>query len=170
MRKNRTKEGDNSLDDQYAINAAKTKLRESYNNGDVEQILSMFSDSFTDISEVQPNFYGADAKAVLRARLEKLFREYQVELTPIIGDIIVVGEMAIEYGWHVMALRPKSGGPTEVKRTRYVEAWRRGLNLAWQIVLFIDNTDRKPELVDDVLLELSGVPATGKAGQIRPRR
>ncbi|MDQ2841132.1 MAG: DUF4440 domain-containing protein, partial [Acidobacteriota bacterium] len=157
-------EGDNSLDDQYAINAAKTKLRESYNSGDVEEILSLFSDGFTDISEVRPNFYGVDAKAVLRARLEKLFREYQVELTPIIGDITVAGEVAIEYGWHLMALRPKAGGPAEVKRTRYVEVWRRGLNLAWQIVLFIDNTDRKPELVDDVLLELSGAPATKQNG------
>ena len=29
-------QGGNALDDRYAINAAKTKLREGYNNADVE--------------------------------------------------------------------------------------------------------------------------------------
>jgi ketosteroid isomerase-like protein len=143
------------LDDLYAINAAKTTLRESYNSGNVEQILAMFSDSFTNFSSLTSSFYGADAKAVLRAKLENLFREYQVQLTPIIVEITLAGEIAVEYGWHVMNLRPKSGGPAEVQRTRYVEVWRRGLNLAWQIELFIDNADLKPELVDDVLLGLN---------------
>jgi hypothetical protein len=57
------------LDDRYAINAAKTELREGYNNADVERILSVFAESFTDMTSGQPSFFGVDAKTVLRARL-----------------------------------------------------------------------------------------------------
>src|SRR5918996_5350619 len=46
----------NKLDDRYAINAAKTELREGYKNADVERILSVYADAFTDMSDGQPSF------------------------------------------------------------------------------------------------------------------
>ncbi len=49
--------GRNTLDDRYAINAAKTELREGYNNADVERILAVFADGFTDLSAGQASFY-----------------------------------------------------------------------------------------------------------------
>lgn len=49
-------QGGNTLDDRYAINAAKTKLREGYNNADVERILSVFADGFTDMTDGQASF------------------------------------------------------------------------------------------------------------------
>jgi ketosteroid isomerase-like protein len=151
--------GGNALDDRYAINAAKTKLREGYNNADVDQVLSVFAHGFTDMSAGLPSFFGFDAKTVLRAKLEKLFRDHNVDLAPIIVDIAVAGDLAIEYGWHLLTLRPKAGGPPEVKRTRYAEMWNRDSNLAWHIVFVMDNVDHKPELVEDLLLKLSGEPA-----------
>lgn len=154
--------GEYALDDHYAINAAKTELREGYKNGDVERILAVFADSFTDMRTGQASFYGVDAKTILRARLEKLFREHDVELTPLIFEIVISGDVAIEYGWHRMTLRPKTVGPVNVKRTRYAEVWRCGANRAWQIAFFIDNTDQEPELVEHALLALSAAPATQK--------
>jgi ketosteroid isomerase-like protein len=145
------------MTDIYAINAAKTELREGYNHGDVDRILSVFADAFTDMSEKLPTFHssdGPDAKTVLRARLHKLFREYEVELTPIVIEIKVAGELAVDHGWHEMKLSPKGGGGAELRRTRYVEVWRRDSQLAWRIVLFMDNTDKEPELLEDVLLGL----------------
>jgi ketosteroid isomerase-like protein len=135
------------LDDRYAINAAKTELREGYNNADVERILSVFADSFTDMTGGQASFFGIDSKTVLRARLERLFRDYHVELAPIVMDIAIAGDLAGAYGWHVLTLRSKTAGPPEVKRTRYTEIWRRDLNFAWHIVFLMDNADQKPELV-----------------------
>jgi ketosteroid isomerase-like protein len=143
------------LDDRYAINAAKTELREGYNNAEVERILSVFAEGFTDMTGGQPTFFGMDAKTVLRARLESLFRDYQVELAPTIMDIAVAGDLAAAYGWHVLTLRSKAAGPPEVKRTRYAEVWQRDSNLAWHIIFLIDNTDQKPELVADLLSTLS---------------
>jgi ketosteroid isomerase-like protein len=150
--------GGNALDDRYAINAAKTKLREGYNNADVEEILSVFADGFTDMTAGEPTFFGVDAKTVLRGKLEKLFRDYEVDLAPIIMDIAIAGDLAIEYGWHVLTLRSKAGGPPEIKRRRYAEMWNRDSNLAWHIVFVMDNGDQKPELVEDLLLKLSAEP------------
>ena len=144
----------NELDDRYAINAAKTELREGYKNADVERILSVYADAFTDMSDGQASFFGPDAKLVLRAKLEKLFREYQVEWVPIIIDITTAEAVAVEYGWHELTLRPKAGGPAELKRTRYVHVWNRDRDNSWQIVLFIDNIDQKPELAEDQLTKL----------------
>src|SRR6185437_1918729 len=111
--------GGNALDDRYAINAAKTRLREGYNNADVDQVLSVFADGFTDMSAGLPSFFGFDSKTVLRAKLEKLFRDHNVDLDPKIVDHAVAGDHAIAYGWHMLTLRTKAGGPPEVKRTRY---------------------------------------------------
>lgn len=154
--------GEYALDDHYAINVAKTELREGYNTGDVERILAVFADSFTDMRTGQASFYGVDAKTVLRARLEKLFREHDVEMTPLIFDIAISGDLAVEYGWHRMTLHPKAGGPMDVRRSRYAELWRRNRNRAWQIAFFIDNADQEPELVEHALLALSAAPATQK--------
>jgi len=151
--------GGNSLDDRYAINAAKTTLREGYNNADVEQVLSVFADGFTDMTAGLPTFFGVDAKTMLRAKLEKLFRDHEVDLAPIIMDIAIAENLAVEYGWHELTLRPKAGGPPEVKRTRYAEIWNRDSNLAWHIVFVMDNADQEPAFVEELLLKLSAEPA-----------
>jgi ketosteroid isomerase-like protein len=151
--------GEYTLDDQYAINIAKTELREGYKNGDVERILAVFADSFTDMSTGQASFYGVDSKTMLKARLEKLFREHDADLTPIVFEIAVSGDVAIEYGWHLLTLRPKAGGPMDLRRTRYAEMWRCGANGVWQIAFFIDNGDLEPELLEHALRAVSAAPA-----------
>jgi len=150
------------MDDMYAINAAKTELREGYNTADVGRILSVFADAFTDMSDNQPSFHssnGPNAKKVLRGRLEKLFREYEVELKPVVIEIKVAGDLAVEHGWHLMTLVPRHGGEAELRRTRYVEVWSRDPKLTWRIVLFMDNRDQEPELMEEVLLKLAAAPA-----------
>jgi ketosteroid isomerase-like protein len=142
---------ENVSDARYAINAAKTELREGYNSADVDRILAVFSDTLTDLSDGWPTFFGPDGKVVLRSRLESLFREFEVELSPIVIDIRISAGIAVEYGWHVMTLRPKSGGPLEIKRTRYMETWTREPDFGWRIVLFIDNVDRKPGMIDNLI-------------------
>jgi hypothetical protein len=56
-----------------------------------------------------------------------------------------------------MKLFPKVGGAPELRGTRYVEVWNRDPHLGWRIVLFMDNTDQEPALVEDVLLGLGAV-------------
>lgn len=140
-----------ALDDHYAINLAKTELREGYNNGDIERVLAVFSDCFTDMTDGQASFWNVDAKKVQRSRLEQLFREHEVELTPVVIGIDVSGDLAVEHGWHHLKSRPKAGGVVEVRSTRYVEVWKRAASGAWQIILFLDNADQTPELAQQPL-------------------
>ncbi|HEY1576152.1 MAG TPA: nuclear transport factor 2 family protein [Terracidiphilus sp.] len=147
--------GDKASDNRYAIHVAKTALREGYKAADVDRILSIYADSFTDLSEGCPTFFAPAGKAVLKARLEKLFRDYEADLIPITTDIKVAGDVGVAYGRHVMTLRPKDGGLTAAKRTRYVEAWTQDLHGTWHIALFIDNTDQEPRLAEEMLRALS---------------
>jgi len=141
--------------DRYAINAANTEMREGYKTANVERILSVFADTLTDLRAEAPTFFGPDGKFVLRGRLEKLFRDFDVDFVPIIIDIIIGKGVAVEYGWHEMTLRPKSGGPPQTSRTRYMQTWVRGPHDAWRIMVFINNPDQKPELAEDVLAPAS---------------
>jgi len=49
------------MDDSYAIRLAKTKLRDAYKEGDVDGVLSVFGDAYSDMSVGLASFYGAEA-------------------------------------------------------------------------------------------------------------
>ena len=59
------------MNDTYSIRLAKTELREGYNTGNVDRILSLFSDGLGDLSTGCASFWGAEAKAVLRHRFPR---------------------------------------------------------------------------------------------------
>ena len=61
------------MNDAYSIRLAKTELRDGYNAGNVDRILSVFSDGLGDLSTGCASFWGPEAKAVLRHRLQRLF-------------------------------------------------------------------------------------------------
>jgi ketosteroid isomerase-like protein len=123
----------------------------------VDRILSIYADAFTDLSEGCPTFPAPAGKAVLKARLEKLFRDYDADLIPLTMEIKVAGDVGIAYGRHVVALRPRDGGPPEARRFRHLEAWVQGRNREWRIAVCIDNTDQKPRLAEDVLFALGAL-------------
>lgn len=108
------------MDDVYAINVAKTEFREAYNTGDIGRLLAVMGDELIDYSDGMQSGYGEAAKTALRVRLRQLFANYDVRLTPIIIEIKVMGEVAVDYGWHELTLTPKAGGAVIQTRTRYV--------------------------------------------------
>ena len=61
------------MNDAYSIRLAKTELRDGYNAGNVDRILSVFSDGLGDLSTGCASFWGPEAKAVLRHRLKRMF-------------------------------------------------------------------------------------------------
>jgi hypothetical protein len=45
-----------------------------------------------------------------------VFWKYHAHLVPIIIEIKIMGETAVEYGWHELTLTPKAGGePVKLK-------------------------------------------------------
>jgi ketosteroid isomerase-like protein len=129
------------MDDVYAINVAKSRYRDGYNTADVERVVSVFAPQFTDMSDGRPSRYNADALLMLRRYLAELFRDYEAKLNVIIIAISVIGNTAVDYGWHELTLTPRNGGEPVYRRTRYLELWARQPNGEWRISKYMDNAD-----------------------------
>jgi len=129
------------MDDLYAINVAKTEIREAYNTGDVEKLLAVLDNSLVEYSDGRRSGYGEAGKRALRSYLQDLFTNYNARLVPIIMEIKVTGEVAVEYGWHELTLTPKSGGEPTMARTRYIDFWKKDKAGNWKLAMFIDNAD-----------------------------
>lgn len=135
------------MDNVYRINVAKTEFRDAYNTGDVDRLLKVFNPGgFTDMSEGSASKYGAEAISRLREQASQLFAEYSVNVSPIIIDIVILGDKAYDYGWHEFTLTPKDGGEKVRKRQRYFELWNRDAAGNWTISLYINNADVREEL------------------------
>ena len=143
------------MDDIYAINLAKTIFREGFNAGDTERVLSIYADEFADMSFGMPSFYSSDAKDVFRARLTRLFRDYVASMKVIIIDVVLNGDRAMDWGWHILDLTSRADGTALQVRTRYFETWRRDATQGWLVTSFIDNLDQIPRMPEDVVQEVS---------------
>jgi hypothetical protein len=142
------------MDDRYAINLAKSRFREGFNRSDEEMVLSIYDCAFADMSFGLPSFFDSDAKDVLRARLRRLFHEYTTEMAVLIIDIVLNGDKALDWGWHILKLTDKRNSSQQTIRTRYFETWRRDAERGWIITSFIDNLDEIPRLSEQIVQEL----------------
>jgi hypothetical protein len=107
-----------------------------------------------------PSFYYSDARDVFRARLTRLFEDYTASMKVIIIDVVLNGDRALDWGWHVLDLTSKIDGAVHQVRTRYFETWRRDDVRGWVVTSFIDNLDQKPQLPEDLIWEIAtGVDA-----------
>ena len=159
------------MDDSYAIRLAKTKLRDAYRKGDVNGVLSVFGDGYSDMSAGLASFYGAEARAVLKHRLTKLFARYDAQLAVTIISISIQGSLAFDWGWHRLTLTPKKGGRSTTTRTRYLEIWQKGNDGNWKIAIFLDNVDVPPQMPPrEVLSELRHGLGKGSRRSGRSRR
>ena len=129
------------MDDVYAINVAKTEFREAYNTGNAERLLAILDSGLIDLSNGRSSGYGERGKAALRSYLQDLFAKFDARMVPIIIEIEVMGEVAVDYGWHELVLTPKSGGEPIRTRTRYVDLWKKNKTGDWKLAIFMDNAD-----------------------------
>ena len=159
------------MDDSYAIRLAKTKLRDAYRKGDVNGVLSVFGDGYSDMSTGLASFYGTEARAVLKYRVKQLFAQYDAQLAVTIISISIQGPLAFDWGWHRLTLTPKEGGRSTTTRTRYLEIWQKGTDGKWKIAIFLDNTDVPPQMPPrEVLTELRAGVRNGSRPSGRRRR
>lgn len=157
------------MDDAYSIRLAKTELREGYNTGDVERVLSVYRDAYSDMSTDCPSFYGGEAKAVLRHRLTRLFSNCRAHLAVTIISIGIEGSTAFDWGWHQLTLTPKNGGRPKTIRTRYLEIWQKQPDGEWKIAIFFDNPDRPPAMPPREVMR-SLFPAGARPTRTAPTR
>lgn len=130
-------------DEIYLINKAKTEFREGYNDGNVDQILSVFDAKMIEMSQGELTGFSDSGLRKLRDRLSALFAQYEVKMVPIVIDVIVKGDFAYDFGWHEVILTPKSGGSPILQRFRYLEHWKKNEDGEWKIAFLVTNEDRK---------------------------
>lgn len=146
------------LDDRYAIQLARTEIREGYETGDIDRILHVYASDAGDMSAGQPSFSGADARAVQRARLEQMFARFRVHSAPASIRILLFGDTAFDYGWQKLVFTPRTGGPAVTHRTRYMSLWKKEADGCWRIALWIDNRDEQPMLADAMIARIRSEP------------
>jgi ketosteroid isomerase-like protein len=137
------------MDDKTAILTAITEYREAFNSGDVDRLMSVFGPNLTDMSHGVPSFYGGEGPYVLRRRITKLFEEFHCEMRISVITVEVYGDTALDFGWHMLTLTPKSGGAPSPTRQRYFEKWGRQADGSWKINFYIDNPDLVPAMPDE---------------------
>lgn len=128
----------------YEVNVAKSKFRDAYNAGNVDRLLAVFADEFTDMTAGAPSFFGGDSKSVFRSRMTNLLEQYSATLIVTVIAIRVFANTAFDYGWHTLTLTPRDGGKPITTRQRYFETWQRNSHGEWKIDFYIDNVDVAP--------------------------
>ena len=138
------------MDDVYLISLAKTEYREGYNNADVERVLAVFADGFTNMSEGDCSFFGAEGKPALREQLDNLFAQYRVRMNPVVINIVPTGDTAYDWGWHKVVLEAKEGSGTRNIKLRYYETWARQADGAWKINFLMTNREHPPRMLGEL--------------------
>ena len=72
------------MDDVYAINLAKTEIREAYNKANPDRLLAVVDEGLIDFSDHRQTGYSQCGKAALRAHLEALFCMGRTNVTVIV--------------------------------------------------------------------------------------
>lgn len=137
------------MDDQYAINAAKTEFRECFNLGDTSRMLAIADPDLVTFSDGQPSEFGETGLEALKTRLGNLFDRFTVKMAVIVIEIRLQGDVAYDYGWHELTLTPKDGSETIHRRDRYVDVWRKNSEGKWKLWMYIDNQDIADALPSD---------------------
>ena len=129
------------MDNLFAINAAKTEFREGFNLGDASRVLAIADPDLVSFSDGQPSEFCASGLQALKTRLTNLFERFTAELSVIVIEIRLQGDVAYDYGWHDLTLTPKDGGESIRRRYRYVDVWRRNKEGSWKLWMYMDNQD-----------------------------
>jgi ketosteroid isomerase-like protein len=135
-------------DDEHLISVAKTEYREAYNSGDAARLLSVFDSGFTDWSEGEPSFYGAEARRAFELRTRELFNQFNIELFVIIINIVVKDDLAYDWGWHKWRFTSKASGEVSERKDRYFETWNRAEG-SWKINYIMTNTELPPKMLPE---------------------
>ena len=129
------------MDNLRSINVAKTEFRECFNLSDPSRLLAIADPDLVSFSNGQPSEFETSGLDALRVRLEDLFQRFTVELTAIVIEIRIHGDVAHDYGWHVLKFTPKGEGKPIHRRDRYMDVWRRSKEGKWKLWMYIDNLD-----------------------------
>jgi ketosteroid isomerase-like protein len=115
-------QAEHAIDDLYAA------WGEAFRRGDVGAIVELLTPDYV--------LWAAGAAELdvesLRPRLKAAFAAYEITSTFECVERIVAGDLALERGWDIQRLRPRSGGEEVVSRQRVMLVLRRSSDGQWR--------------------------------------
>lgn len=111
-----------------AIDELYRTWREAFGRGDVTRVLALLTPDYTLWPPGLP-LMGIEG---LRPQLEAAFATYEIDSSFERVECIVSGDVAIDSGWDVQVVRPKSGGPPLTRRQRVWVILRRDGDARWR--------------------------------------
>ena len=118
------------------IKAVGLAWEEAYNAGDVDGVVAVHAEDAVVMPPGFPAVVGIDA---VRADAEAFFSEYSTDHAMKIQNILVEGDIAIEWAEYTDILTPKAGGDPIEDAGKHIVVYRRGDDGDWKILKAIWN-------------------------------
>jgi ketosteroid isomerase-like protein len=115
-------QSESGIDDLYAAWGA------AFRRQNIDAVLELMT---ADYALWAPGAAELDAEG-LRPRLKTAFAAYEITSTFECIERLVAGDLAVDRGWDVQELRPRSGGETLVHRQRVMLVLRRDADGVWR--------------------------------------
>jgi ketosteroid isomerase-like protein len=113
---------ESGIDDLYAA------WSEAFRRQDIDAVVELMT---PDYALWAPGAAELDAEG-LRPRLKAAFAAYEITSTFECMERLIAGDQAVDRGWDVQRLRPRTGGEEIVNRQRVMLVLRRGSDGAWR--------------------------------------
>ena len=121
-----------------AVLEADERWIEAFNRGDVETIVSLYTEDVVVMPPGEPSFQGRER---VRKWMTALFERNTVAQSLANDEVVVSGDWAWMRGHFTTEITPRSGGVTVRRDGKHLVIWRREPDGAWRAARDIWNTD-----------------------------
>ena len=127
--------------DTKAIKSLTEKYDATINSGDLDSLMSIYTD---DAVRMQPNMPALVGKDAIRSVMQSFFENYTIDLKETTDEVIVAGDWAFARGTYIYTLTPKVGGEPIRDSGKWVAFNKRQPDGSWKCYRNIYNSDLPP--------------------------
>ena len=109
-----------------------------WDKGDVEALLSLYTDAPILLPQGQPPVAEKDA---IRSQYLSLFKEFTLKGTGEVMEIEISGDLGYFWSCYTLTATPKAGGEQVTGKGKSVFIVKRQKDNSWKIARLIDNSD-----------------------------
>jgi len=125
-------------EDIEAIRQLAADWRSGWLTGDVDLLLSLYTDDPVLMPQDQPAVVGKDA---IRPLYEAVLKEYDFQSEGTLKEVVVSGDVGYFWSAYTLTATPKAGGQAIQSTGKTVSIVRRESGGAWKIARLINNSD-----------------------------